>query len=305
MNDFLQSLRGGQKDKRSPKTRRSFDNNSHYNTPSHYHSQGPYPNTRSGNLKRGTRQAPNPMLPPDEPTPYIDTDAAESIKALAEAMMKHQEILAETAERRIVAEERKANALEDIAEALRFIIASSVDNEGEDYTDETCFPGIDADQEFSRQDKPMAAERLEAKPEPVVPPVAAAVVSEEERLVPRRQPGRPRIVRTPIPEPVEPPQEVVKVLKRTRAQKIEAESGNEKAVNVARRVIRKAPPAKAAKTEGLLSRDEVMETINTMRAQGATFEEVAQHFVSIGQPTFSGRGEWHAQTVHRLCNRRK
>jgi len=26
--------------------------------------------------------------------------------------------------------------------------------------------------------------------------------------------------------------------------------------------------------------------------------------IELGQPTFSGRGEWHAQTIHRLCNKK-
>jgi hypothetical protein len=58
------------------------------------------------------------------------------------------------------------------------------------------------------------------------------------------------------------------------------------------------------KSTGLLSREEVMEIIHNMRAEGATFEQVANHLIELGQPTFSGRGEWHAQTIHRLCNKK-
>lgn len=54
----------------------------------------------------------------------------------------------------------------------------------------------------------------------------------------------------------------------------------------------------------LLGRDEIMNIIHTMRAEGATFDQVASHLVDLGQPTFSGRGEWHAQTIHRLCNKK-
>ncbi len=54
----------------------------------------------------------------------------------------------------------------------------------------------------------------------------------------------------------------------------------------------------------LLSREKIMEIIHTMRAEGATFDQVASHLVDLGQPTFSGRGEWHAQTIHRLCNKK-
>jgi hypothetical protein len=53
----------------------------------------------------------------------------------------------------------------------------------------------------------------------------------------------------------------------------------------------------------LMGRDQVMDLIYTMRDQGATFDQVAKRLIELGQPTFSGRGEWHAQTVHRLCAR--
>ncbi len=53
----------------------------------------------------------------------------------------------------------------------------------------------------------------------------------------------------------------------------------------------------------LMGRKEIMDIIYSMRDQGATFEQVAKYLTDLGQPTFSGRGEWHAQTVHRLCNK--
>lgn len=64
-------------------------------------------------------------------------------------------------------------------------------------------------------------------------------------------------------------------------------------------------PIKAASTDNkLLSRDTIMDIIHNMRAEGATFDQVAAHLVKLNQPTFSGRGEWHAQTIHRLCNKK-
>jgi hypothetical protein len=54
----------------------------------------------------------------------------------------------------------------------------------------------------------------------------------------------------------------------------------------------------------LLSREAVMDIIYTMREKGATYDEVATQLISLGQPTFSGRGEWHAQTIHRLCTKK-
>jgi len=55
----------------------------------------------------------------------------------------------------------------------------------------------------------------------------------------------------------------------------------------------------------LLPRERIMEIIHTMRAEGATYDEVAQYLIKLGQPTFSGRGEWHAQTIHRLCSTKR
>jgi len=52
-----------------------------------------------------------------------------------------------------------------------------------------------------------------------------------------------------------------------------------------------------------LGRDEVMGIIHKMRKEGAIFDQIAKRLIALGQPTFSGRGEWHAQTVHRLCAR--
>ncbi len=71
-----------------------------------------------------------------------------------------------------------------------------------------------------------------------------------------------------------------------------------------RKIVASASPAEASSGEAkeLLPREEIMDIINTMREQGATYDQVANHLIALGQPTFSGRGEWHAQTIHRLCS---
>jgi hypothetical protein len=56
----------------------------------------------------------------------------------------------------------------------------------------------------------------------------------------------------------------------------------------------------AEKSEGM-NKDEVMELIQTMREEGSTYNEIAAHLAGLDLPTFSGRGKWHAQTIHRLC----
>ncbi|HCY88026.1 MAG TPA: hypothetical protein DHV36_23010 [Desulfobacteraceae bacterium] len=49
------------------------------------------------------------------------------------------------------------------------------------------------------------------------------------------------------------------------------------------------------------TKDDILSIISNMRDQGATFAMIAEYLREKGIPTFSGRGEWHAQTIHRLC----
>jgi hypothetical protein len=49
------------------------------------------------------------------------------------------------------------------------------------------------------------------------------------------------------------------------------------------------------------TKDDILSIIQNMRGQGATFSIIADYLKEKGMPTFSGRGEWHAQTIHRLC----
>ncbi len=74
-----------------------------------------------------------------------------------------------------------------------------------------------------------------------------------------------------------------------------------------RKVVTPAPVKQTTSVPpqgGLMPREEIMNIINTMREEGATYDQVAKHLIDLGQPTFSGRGEWHAQTIHRLCSRK-
>ncbi|THB80435.1 MAG: hypothetical protein D3926_07380 [Desulfobacteraceae bacterium] len=49
------------------------------------------------------------------------------------------------------------------------------------------------------------------------------------------------------------------------------------------------------------TKGEVIALIKSMRKEGATFAVIAEYLKDKGIPTFSGRGDWHAQTIHRLC----
>ncbi|MGM0643903.1 MAG: hypothetical protein ACQETC_09025 [Thermodesulfobacteriota bacterium] len=49
------------------------------------------------------------------------------------------------------------------------------------------------------------------------------------------------------------------------------------------------------------TKDEILSIIQEMRKEGETFSSIAAYLKKKGIPTFSGRGDWHAQTIHRLC----
>lgn len=53
-----------------------------------------------------------------------------------------------------------------------------------------------------------------------------------------------------------------------------------------------------------VDRENVLHTIYAMRDNGATYTEIASQLDSESVPTFSGKGKWHAQTIHRLCQER-
>ncbi|MDX9787199.1 MAG: recombinase family protein [Desulfobacterales bacterium] len=64
-------------------------------------------------------------------------------------------------------------------------------------------------------------------------------------------------------------------------------------------VHKSAQPASPA----MIDRDEVVESILRLREDGMTYKEIAQRLEDEHVPTFSGKGAWHAQTVHKVCNR--
>jgi hypothetical protein len=60
------------------------------------------------------------------------------------------------------------------------------------------------------------------------------------------------------------------------------------------------------KTEMKSSADEKREIIRIMkklRKKGGTYKEIARFLNENNIPTFSNKGHWHAQTIHRLCSR--
>ncbi len=47
-------------------------------------------------------------------------------------------------------------------------------------------------------------------------------------------------------------------------------------------------------------KQEILDLIKRLRDENMTYEEVADYLDKNNIPTFSGRGRWHAQTIHRL-----
>ena len=51
-------------------------------------------------------------------------------------------------------------------------------------------------------------------------------------------------------------------------------------------------------------REAVIATIRTLRENGLSFSAIAARLEENGIPTFSGKGQWRGQTVHKLFKQR-
>jgi hypothetical protein len=52
-----------------------------------------------------------------------------------------------------------------------------------------------------------------------------------------------------------------------------------------------------------VERDSIVSLIIELRDGGMTYKEIADRLQSDQVPTFSGKGAWHAQTVHKVCRK--
>ncbi len=55
-----------------------------------------------------------------------------------------------------------------------------------------------------------------------------------------------------------------------------------------------------AEPETDANRKKILKMIAAMRRKGASYDQIARHLDTRGIPTFSGRGRWRKQTVHKL-----
>ena len=107
-----------------------------------------------------------------------------------------------------------------------------------------------------------------------------------ETSVPGKTSSNPPVKNIKPVEPLQPVKSVKPVIRRRK------------------KIVEKKSAETVSANGKLLGREAVMNIIYTMRDEGVTFGLIAAHFVELKQPTFSGRGEWHAQTIHRLCNKK-
>jgi hypothetical protein len=269
MNDFLHSLRNGQADKqRTPKTRKNSDNSYQYNSSSRFHSYSGYQNNRNQQMKRppAPRQTGN-QLPMDETAATsILAEAIENLNNHIETLVKNQDYLIGAQEKTADMLERQVTAIEMIVDHLN--IAPGKKPAPEKQTDSK--KTFDRHHISTQKQKSDITEPVKAPVKNIEPvkPLAKAVFRKRKKLV---------------------------------VQKAKNTASPQKAVSPKK----VAPSKKAAPIDNkLLSREAVMDIIHGMRAENATFDQVASRLIELGQPTFSGRGEWHAQTIHRLCNKK-
>jgi hypothetical protein len=62
-----------------------------------------------------------------------------------------------------------------------------------------------------------------------------------------------------------------------------------------------AAMGEAEKPLNTMAREAVLDIILKMREEGATYGRIAEHLEGENIPTFSRKGNWHAQTIHRIC----
>lgn len=268
MNDFLQSLRNGQAEKpRTPKTRKTLDNAYQYSSTPRFHSYGGYQNTRNQQMKR----PPHPGLPQSNGNQLPVEEVNMTLLAdVLDNLSCHIENMVKNQEYMVAIQERTADMMERQAIAIERIVdhlnLSPDMDQPDDYREETDDPpAFENHYVTSREPE----ERFENR--------------SEETLV------------TPIKEPV---------IQEISVQSKETTLPGRAVIRKRKKVTEKKSVVAETKQAELMPRDAIMDIIQSMRETGATFDQVAKRLIELGQPTFSGRGEWHAQTVHRLCSKK-
>jgi hypothetical protein len=296
MNDFLQSLRNGQAEKpRTPKTRKNSDTPYQYTNNSRFNSYGGgYQNTRNHQMKRPQPQGmPHQMgnqIPSEDANTNLLADILDTLSSHVETLVKNQEYMVNIQERTADMLERQAMAIERIVTHL------NLSPETDDLTDgiqtaADAQPAFENHYITSREPEDTLDDNLGNSWGPVKKPVTKTAVKPVVKET-KKTPVTPSVKKTDTRKPVLRKRRTVVAKDIIKPSKIAAAQQPEES---------KAPESIKAK---LMPRDAVMDIIQSMRREGATFDQVAKRLVDLGQPTFSGRGEWHAQTIHRLCSKK-
>lgn len=265
MNDFLQSLRNGQAEKpRTPKTRKNFDN-SYYSNTSRFNSYGGsgYPSNRPSQMKRPA----SPGLPQAPGNQMPEEPNTVLLAEILDNLSNQVDILVKNQEYMITIQERTADLLQRQADAIEIIMDRLNLSSDQDLDIAPTFENHYVSSQAPDEDEIDGIDGT-------VNDLLKAEMAEEERR--KTAPARASQEKT--------------VVKKRR--KIVSPSAP----------VTEAPSSPSGKPAELMPREEIMNIINTMREQGATYDQVARRLIDLGQPTFSGRGEWHAQTIHRLCS---
>ena len=225
MNDFLQSIRNGSYSKDNggtSKPRYNSNNNNSQRPRRAYESNG------NGNFMRnGNERKFRPRTGPEGFVAEEGSSTMTTIKDTLQAILTNQEAVLAFAERKAIAEERKADAFEYIASHIGKL-------SGESFVPRTAPVNV---------------------PSPVV---------------------KPAVMDTLAPERTEKDAEC-KIATANVVNPADKQTGSD------------------------MNKDEILAVIADMRRDGSTYNEIASHLVDLNLPTFSGRGKWHAQTIHRLC----
>ena len=265
MNDFLQSLRNGQAGKpRTPKTRKNTDNSYHYTSNPRFHSYGGYQNNRNQGMKRPPSQHQSGNQSPSD-----EISTTSMLTDAIENLSSHVETMAKNQDYLISIHERTADMIERQAIAIERIV-DHLNIAPSHTTEQETKPRKD-----NAPEKTFAHDTSQKPELDITEPITK--VTKNTKIEPVKEPAKEKV------ETIQPKKPVIRRRKKVVAKKKEEAIPND---------------------NKLLSRDAVMDIIHSMRAKGDTFDMVASRLVELGQPTFSGRGEWHAQTIHRLCNKK-
>ena len=207
-------------------------------------------------------------------------DVLDNLTTHVETLVKNQEYMITVQERTADMLQRQAEAIEHILAHLNIGQASGPAGEQAAAVQNPPTPPAFENHYVTSQDLEAETD-IDGLDDVTVDELMAAEIQKEQAPKKKAQPRQTRKV-------VQPPQQkTAKPLLRKR-----------------RKVVRREESVQTSGNTELLGRDVIMGIINDMREEGATYDQVAKRLVDLGQPTFSGRGEWHAQTIHRLCSKK-